>query len=207
MFKTLAVLGFVGLLAGCSTTNPVLERVAGEKTFAMIDQTHTTDEFLLKVFKDTNSIIINEGTGGHLDGMIYTLYYLDQNPDKTIVIDGPCASACTLLLTRPNNVVFTENAEFGFHSASVRETINGNVREFMSERGNTKMLRLFPKAVRAWIIKNRAFESLDLTYMDYQTARKFFPTMYVSSDELPELEVYGSVSVGGEIELPEIIIE
>lgn len=195
MFKLLVTMGFAALLASCSTTNPILDKVATTSVFAKIDSAHSTDEFLLNVFEFADIIIVDDGTGGHLDGMIETLYYLDENPNKIVVIDGACASACTLLLSRPKNVVFTENAVFRFHSASIRETRNGEIVEFMSERGNTKMLRFFTPQVQKWIEQTGAFQSLELTDMDSDQARRFYPEMFIRSDDLPDLEDAGDLIV------------
>ncbi len=184
-----ALLGTVLALSvsGCATSKQtVLDKFSANEVVAMVDGSNSTDQFMIKVFKATDAIIIREGTGGELNGMISTLKFLDENKNKTIVIDGPCASACTLLLTRPENVVFTEHAVFRFHSAAIYETKNGKRTYRLAGGGNAKMFDLFSDEVQEWILETEAFDSIEFTDMDNETARYYFPDMFVESSALPE---------------------
>lgn len=193
--------GIIGGLAGlfvasCSITDhPVLSKVRNEQLFAMIGQEHRTDGNIIDIFDYTNTIIIKSGKGGELQGMLETLEFLDEHPEKTIVIDGECASSCTLLLSRPQNVVFTEHASFLFHSAYVKECRNGFQHFDRRQIGNDQMLNVFPQNLREWINKSHAFESVDFTRLDSLSARFYFPQMYVNSSSIPDMTQTNGVHV------------
>ncbi|MNR94788.1 hypothetical protein D3C72_258760 [compost metagenome] len=190
--KAIFGLALAALATGCAGTT-VADRVLTNKVFAMVDQTLPTDQFMVKIFKQTDAIIIREGRGGELNGMLSTLKYLDENQHKLIVIDGVCASACTLLLTRPENVVFTENAVFRFHSAAVYSSDKKSYQ--LAPVGNAKMFDLFPEEVQEWILDTDAFGSIEFTDMDNETARAFFPRMYMEASKLPDLMDHGSLNI------------
>ena len=199
-FSLAAGLGIaLGFMSGCMSPNVVVDRIGKTQVFAMIDSSTPTDGVLMNVMELTDAIIISDGVGGHLDGMLAVLKYLDHHPQKTIIIDGACASACTLLLSRPANVVFTENAVFRFHSASIREEVNGKFRYFMSAPGNEKMLAVMPERLKDWIKETDAFGSRELTDMDSTTARQLFPKMFVETSDIPLLEFGSNITISGEI--------
>lgn len=174
-------------IAGCATVkeNPITAKVAEQPSLMMVESQHHTDQFLMELFRQTDAIYITDGRGGELDGMLETLDYLDQNPEKLVVIDGDCYSACTLLLAKPRNVIFTDNASFFFHSASVRYCVDGNVKTTLSAPGNEKMRAALPPKVTAWVDANKAFDSTEFTEMPASDARELLPYMYVESEKLP----------------------
>jgi hypothetical protein len=72
-----------------------------------------TDSNLMQTLQTSDQIVIKYGSGGYVDGMLETMAYLKANPNKHIVIDGECVSACTLLLATSvsrNSVCYTSNA-------------------------------------------------------------------------------------------------
>lgn len=185
-----------GFLTGCVSTPPsVMDRVGHSKVFAMIGDQHTTDGYLIRVLEKTDSVIIENGTGGVLDGIFQTLAYLDEHPEKTVIVNGPCASACTLLLTKPQNVVFTENARFRFHSAFYRRVENGKRVIRLAPDSNDRMLAAFDDGVRDFIINTNAFASVRLTEMDNAIARNLHPEMFVESKRLPKMLDGGSLTI------------
>ena len=73
-----------------------------------------------------------------------------RNSGETVVIDGLCASACTIVLgTVPHErICVTSNAKLGFHAAWDRSD-NGRV---VTNREATKMLyAMYPPPVKRWI--------------------------------------------------------
>ena len=192
----LLVSAFVGgLVAGCATISEptVLAKFQSNTMVAMVGEDNPTDQFMMTIFEQTNAIIIRDGRGGDLNGMLRTLAYLDENPNKTIVIDGPCYSACTLLLSRPQNVVFTENADFYFHSAALYyESTNTYV---LSAPGNAKMFALFSEDVQDWILDNQAFASRRFVEMTNKEARFFYPKMFVKYSGIPLMVEGGDIEI------------
>jgi len=184
------------LCAGCTTTGAyqikdLKGKIEAENSIALIESSQRTDQFLKEVFKQTNVMFIVDGRGGELDGMLDTLEYLDSHPEKLVVIDGACYSACTLLLSRPRNVVFTENATFLFHSASSSVCRDRKIQTSLSEDGNKKMRKVLPKPVVRWVEKRKAFSSTKFTRMEAHEAMQMLPNMFVHSEDLPMLERTG----------------
>jgi len=75
---------------------------------------------------------------------------------RTVAIDGYCASACTMKLGARHACV-TPEATLRFHSASA----NGEA----SWAGNTLLMSVYPPAIRAWVRRHQALDSLAFTEM------------------------------------------
>jgi hypothetical protein len=73
-----------------------------------------------------------------------------RDSGQRIVIDGPCYSACTLLLSEipANRLCVTRRAVLGFHAA---RWIDGEGREYAAPEETRLVLAGYPPAVRAWI--------------------------------------------------------
>ncbi len=78
------------------------------------------------------------------------LFMLIRQSGERVVIDGPCLSACTLVLsTIPRNrICVTPRAVLGFHAARV---IDGYGREYPAGDATRAVQATYPAAVRAWI--------------------------------------------------------
>nr|WP_315838723.1 hypothetical protein [Bradyrhizobium prioritasuperba] len=72
---------------------------------------------------------------------------------ETIAIDGPCYSACTLVLgTIPQDrICVTRRARLGFHAARL---FDDEGRESSDPRVNRAVLYMYPPTVRDWILRN-----------------------------------------------------
>jgi hypothetical protein len=64
-----------------------------------------------------------------------------------IIIDGPCNSACTLYLSRPD-ICVTPRASFGFHTVRIPET-----GEELSGYSAT-LLAAYPPSILKWLARN-----------------------------------------------------
>lgn len=97
--------------------------------------------------------------GGRLDRFLQLAAAINRE-QRTVVIDGPCYSACSLLADRARaNVCITPNAEFGFH------------------RGSDESIAPYSGDLVAWVELNGGFPAFStglLTKMDAATARAFF---------------------------------
>lgn len=68
---------------------------------------------------------------------------------RQVVIDGPCASACTIVLFHVKRVCATSRGRFGFHTASFGE-------ERIPAPGYTQQLiRRYPQNVQAFLKTQR----------------------------------------------------
>jgi hypothetical protein len=73
-----------------------------------------------------------------------------RDSGQRIVIDGPCYSACTLILSEipAHRVCVTRRAVLGFHAA---RWVDGEGREYAAPDETRLVLAAYPPAVRAWI--------------------------------------------------------
>jgi hypothetical protein len=158
-------------------------------------ETTTTDDALIPLFDNTNLVIIKLGPGGRISndkgengGVFDTIKFLKTHPEKRIIIDGKCYSACTLLLTS-ENVYFTKNAEFYFHSASL-SVWDGKqyVSSEPSVTGNKRMMEAFSMEVKIWLHAKKAFKSFEFVKMDNETAQRFFKNQFYVSDQAQRIK-------------------
>jgi hypothetical protein len=84
--------------------------------------------------------------------------YLDffakvKRSGERVIIDGPCLSACTLVLsTIPRNrICVTSRAVLGFHAPQI---LDQNGRSHRSREATRAVTASYPPAVRAWIRRN-----------------------------------------------------
>ena len=72
---------------------------------------------------------------------------------ERVVIDGPCLSACTLLLsTVPNNrICVTRRAVLGFHAA---RAVDREGRIYAAPEATRVVTATYPAPVRAWIARH-----------------------------------------------------
>ena len=77
---------------------------------------------------------------------------------ERVVIDGPCLSACTLvLMTVPEErICVTRRAVLGFHAA---RSIDGRGRMYAEPEASRAVQEAYPEAVRAWISRRGGLTS------------------------------------------------
>jgi hypothetical protein len=100
---------------------------------------------------------IKASPGGQI-GPFLALFEAVRASGERVVIDGPCLSACTLVLSTvpEDRICVTRRAVLGFHGARSRDA-----------RGRTKaepeasklVLETYPPAVREWIRKRGGLNS------------------------------------------------
>jgi hypothetical protein len=75
-----------------------------------------------------------------------------------VIIDGPCESACTLILgiIPSPRLCVTARAKFGFHAAW---RFDEDGRAIGSPEGTQFLINTYPEPVRAWILKNGGLSS------------------------------------------------
>ncbi len=96
------------------------------------------------------TVRINEDMGGRIHDYIEKFVDIRKSGER-IEIDGPCLSACTLVLgiVPQNRVCVTGRAILGFHSARWIEA-NGQPGE-QSEVGTQLLWEFYPPRIRKWI--------------------------------------------------------
>jgi hypothetical protein len=87
--------------------------------------------------------------GGQV-GPFLELFERVRASGERVVIDGPCLSACTLVLSMvPNNrICVTRRAVLGFHAA---RSMDRQGRMYAEPEATDYVLEAYPAAVRGWI--------------------------------------------------------
>lgn len=95
--------------------------------------------------------------GGQV-GTFLDLFETIRQTGERVVIDGPCYSACTLVLaTIPSDhICVTRRAVLGFHGA---RSVDKRGRFHSEPEASTAVLDAYPEPVRAWIRKRGGLNS------------------------------------------------
>jgi hypothetical protein len=95
--------------------------------------------------------------GGEVGQYVRLFAALRQSGER-IVIDGPCFSACTLVLsTIPRErICVTPRAVLGFHAARL---VDGRGRVYAAAEATRLVAATYPPAVRAWIARHGGLTS------------------------------------------------
>jgi hypothetical protein len=95
--------------------------------------------------------------GGQV-GPFIDLFERVRQTGERVVIDGPCLSACTLvLMTIPNErICVTRRAVLGFHAA---RSIDGRGRMYAQPEASQAVLEAYPTPVRNWISRRGGLTS------------------------------------------------
>jgi hypothetical protein len=94
------------------------------------------------------------GEVGHFIDMFEDL----RKSGARIVIDGPCLSACTLVLSivPSGRICVTHRAILGFHAA---RSIDRRGRLYAEPKATERMYESYPSAVRGWIHRHGGLTS------------------------------------------------
>ena len=88
-------------------------------------------------------------TGGEVMEYLKLFSVLRQSGER-VVIDGPCLSACTLVLSAvpPDRVCVTRKAVLGFHAARLVDTKG---RQYAAPNATRVLAATYPAQVQSWI--------------------------------------------------------
>jgi hypothetical protein len=97
------------------------------------------------------TVRITADSGGQIGPYLRKLESL-RNSGQNVVIDGPCLSACTMVLglIPRDHLCVTARARLGFHAAWRRGQAG---RQIVSADGTELMMTVYPQQVRDWIAK------------------------------------------------------
>jgi len=100
---------------------------------------------------------ILESPGGEV-GPFLDLFEKVRASGERVVIDGPCLSACTLVLSMvPNErICVTRRAVLGFHAA---RSIDRRGRIYAEPEASKLVLEAYPDPIRSWIIRRGGLTS------------------------------------------------
>jgi hypothetical protein len=109
----------------------------------------TTVLLLISIPPTLGEVRILQSPGGEV-GQYVKLFAALRESGERIVIDGPCFSACTLVLsTIPRErICVTRRAVLGFHAARL---VDQTGQEFPAADATRLVASSYPAAVRVWI--------------------------------------------------------
>ena len=98
------------------------------------------------------AILISNDNGGLMEDYVRRFGELRRS-GETVVIDGTCMSACTMVLglVPRGRICATDQAVLGFHAAW--EVTNAGAR-VASPAGTRDLMKTYPPAVQAWIARH-----------------------------------------------------
>ena len=106
----------------------------------------------LAVAPSLADVRILSSPGGEV-GEYLKLFENFRQSGERIVIDGPCYSACTLVLSTipQNRICVTSKAVLGFHAARL---MDDNGRLYAAPEATRVVADTYPAGVRAWISRH-----------------------------------------------------
>jgi hypothetical protein len=98
------------------------------------------------------------GSPGGQVGPFLDLFEYVRATGERVVIDGPCLSACTLVLSvvPGNRICVTRRAVLGFHAA---RSMDRRGRLYAEPEASEMVLEAYPAAVRGWIERRGGLSS------------------------------------------------
>jgi hypothetical protein len=115
--------------------------------------------------------ISNDG-GGQIGPYLDRLAAL-RSSGESVVIDGPCLSACTLLLgvIPRERICVTSRARLGFHAAW-KPDASGHKR--FSKEGTRALWEIYPANVRAWLTRRGGLKT-NMVYLHGSELASMYP--------------------------------
>jgi hypothetical protein len=112
---------------------------------------------LLLAFPARADLRILASPGGEVTSFL-ELFERVRASGERVVIDGPCLSACTLVLsTVPNDrICVTRRAILGFHAA---RSMDSRGRMYAEPEASAIVLQTYPSPVRGWIRRHGGLTS------------------------------------------------
>ncbi len=106
---------------------------------------------LLTAASASAEVRIQRDFGGQI-GPYLDMFAMMRESGQRIVIDGPCLSACTLVLAMPpGRICITRRATLGFHAAWTPDELG---RPVLSRGGTRVLWRTYPPRIRNWISRH-----------------------------------------------------
>jgi hypothetical protein len=118
------------------------------------------------------SVRINGDSGGVIGAYLQRFESLRRS-GQNVIIDGPCLSACTLVLgTIPrDHLCVTSRARIGFHTAW---RFNESGRRVVSPEGTELLMSNYPSQIRDWIYQHGGL-SPHLMYLTGRELASMYP--------------------------------
>ena len=104
---------------------------------------------ILSMSNAVSAVRITNDRGGHI-GSYVSKYQRLASAGESVIIDGLCASACTILLSElpHDKICVTSRATLGFHAAW---NYGPHGRTFTDPEATLMLYSAYPRPVRRWI--------------------------------------------------------
>jgi len=114
--------------------------------------------FLASLYPAGADVRIEASPGGEVTDFLALFALLRQSGER-VVIDGPCYSACTLVLTMipRSRLCVTRRAVLGFHAPRVVDLQDGQV--YAAPQATQAVTEAYPAPIRAWIMRHGGLTS------------------------------------------------
>jgi hypothetical protein len=118
-------------------------------------------------------LVIRSSPGGWVEDYLAAFARVRQSGEK-VIIDGPCLSACTLVLSTipQNRICVTKRAVLGFHAPRIIDRRSG--RSTRAPEATRIVIASYPPGVRAWI-KKRGGLSQKIIYLRGRELQAMYP--------------------------------
>jgi hypothetical protein len=115
-------------------------------------------------------------SSGGIVGNYLELFSRVRRSGERVVIDGPCLSACTLVLsTIPRSrICVTPRAVLGFHAPAI---IDQEGHRYRSREATKAVMATYPPSVQAWIRRHGGLKN-DLIYLRGRQLAALYPRCY-----------------------------
>jgi hypothetical protein len=116
---------------------------------------------------------IGHDAGGQIGPYLERLVAL-RNSGERVIIDGPCLSACTMVLgvIPRERICMTGRARLGFHAAWHPA---GNGQQVASYGGTQLLMQVYPHKVRSWISRKGGLSGR-MMYLQGRELAQMYPT-------------------------------
>ena len=106
---------------------------------------------ILNVSEASSAVRITNDRGGQI-GTYIVKYQRLASSGESVIIDGLCASACTMVLSAlpHDRICVTSRATLGFHAAW---NFGANGRTFTDPEATLMLYSTYPRPVRRWIAR------------------------------------------------------
>jgi hypothetical protein len=119
------------------------------------------------------AVRIAHDAGGQIGPYLERLVAL-RNSGERVIIDGPCLSACTMVLgvIPRERICMTSRARLGFHAAWHPA---GNGQQVTSYGGTQLLMQVYPRNVRSWVSRKGGLSGR-MMYLQGRELAQMYPT-------------------------------
>jgi hypothetical protein len=119
------------------------------------------------------TIWIAGDSGGQIGAYLKRIEAMRRSGER-VVIDGPCLSACTMVLgsIARDRICVTPRAQLGFHAAY---DLDKNGAQVTSRAGTSLVMAHYPQQIRNWIARHGGLSS-QMIYLSGQELSSMYPS-------------------------------